>query len=175
MICKRIKFRDFRNICDQELEFDSGINVISGNNAQGKTSALEGIYLTAQGRSHRTSRERDFIRFGCEAAELFNLFSCASRENATLSVKYLSSSKKYCRVNGVPAARMSEFIGNFRAIIFTPEHLSIVKNGPANRRLFLDSALSQISPMYVSNLQNYTKNLILRKISTKNREMKVYY
>lgn len=162
MICKRVTFRDFRNIKEQEIVFDSGINVISGNNAQGKTSALEGIYLTAQGRSHRTAKERDFIRFGCDFAEIFNEFSTAQRQNSTMSLKYTAAGKKYCRVNGVPAARMSEFIGNFRAIIFTPEHLSIVKDGPSNRRFFLDAALSQISPRYVAELQNYNKNLIQR-------------
>ena len=162
MICTKAAFRNFRNIESAALTFDPGVNVIYGNNAQGKTSALEGIYLTAQGRSHRAAKEKDFIRFGSDTAEVNVGYSTVKRRDCSLRMVFTAGGKKYCRVNGVPAAKMSEFIGNFRAILFTPEHLSIVKNGPSNRRLFLDSALSQIDPGYVADLQNYNKCLLQR-------------
>ena len=162
MICRKIRLVNFRNVEEQELEFDGGVNVIYGNNAQGKTSVLEGIYLTAQGRSHRTSRERDFIRFGCEYAEIVNTYANRTRNDASQMIRYEDNGRRVCCVNGVSTAKMSEFIGNFRAILFTPEHLSIVKEGPLNRRLFLDTALSQTDPVYLSDLQLYNKNLTNR-------------
>ena len=170
MICKRAAYVNFRNISEQTLVFDEGINVIYGNNAQGKTSALEGIYLCAQGRSHRSSKEKDFIKFGSNVAKIAIEYSSLKRDLSRLEIRYSDSGHKYCAKNGVPVGRMSEFIGNFRAIIFTPEHLSIVKDGPANRRFFVDSALSQISPVYVSNLQSYYKNLIQRNKLLQNYE-----
>jgi len=170
MICKKASYYDFRNIGTQTLEFDKGINFICGDNAQGKTSALEGIYLLAQGRSHRTSREKDFIRFGRDFSEIAIEYSSKKRDDAKLSIRYFAGGRKYCRKNGVPVGRMSEFIGNFRAIIFTPEHLSIVKEGPANRRFFLDSALSQLYPEYLSDLQAYYKNLMQRNKLLQNAE-----
>jgi len=153
---------DFRNIEHQTLDFDEGVNLICGYNGQGKTNALEGIYLMAQGRSHRTLKDRDFIRFGQNSAEIILEYSTKRRDHSELKLKFKSDGKKFCRSNGVPIARMSEFIGNFRAIIFTPEHLSVVKSGPSHRRLFLDSALSQISVSYVSDLQNYNRCLAQR-------------
>ena len=170
MICKRAAYVNFRNISRQTLEFDEGINIIFGDNAQGKTSALEGIYLCAQGRSHRSSKEKDFIKFGSGHASISIEYSSEKRDLSRLEIRYSDNGRKYCAKNGVPVGRMSEFIGNFRAIIFTPEHLSIVKEGPSNRRFFVDSALSQISPVYVSYLQSYYKNLIQRNKLLQNYE-----
>lgn len=162
MICKSSTYTNFRNIEGQTLYFDDGINIIRGENAQGKTNSLEGIYLCAQGRSHRSSKERDFIKFGSEFAKVFINYSSNKRQDMTLGVTYTQSGRKYCEKNGVPVTKMSGFIGNFRAILFTPEHLSIVKNGPSDRRRFIDCALSQLSPSYVVDLQTYARVLIQR-------------
>ncbi len=162
MICKRSSYKNFRNIEEQTICFDSGINIIYGENAQGKTNSLEGIFLCAQGRSHRSSKEKDFIRFGSEFAKVLVEYSSEKREDASLCVKYTQSGRKYCEKNGIPVTKMSSFIGNFRAILFTPEHLSIVKNGPSDRRRFLDCALSQLYPSYLGDLQTYNRILIQR-------------
>lgn len=160
MICKSVHYLNFRNIEGQQITFSPGTNIIRGANAQGKTNALEGIYLCAGGRSHRTVHEKEFIRFGQPFAEVGLIYEDNRRENKLL-LRY-SGGKKSCRKNDVPLRRMSEFIGNFRAVLFTPEHLSIVKDGPSLRRNFLDSAISQLSASYVSALQTYHKCLSQR-------------
>lgn len=160
MICKSVHYLNFRNIEGQQINFSPGTNIIRGENAQGKTNALEGIYLCAGGRSHRTVHEKEFIRFGQAMAEVGVTYEDSRRENH-LVLRY-AQNKKSCQKNGVPIRRMSEFIGNFRAVLFTPEHLSIVKDGPSLRRTFLDSAISQLSASYVSALQTYQKCLFQR-------------
>lgn len=160
MICQSVNYRNFRNIEAQTIQFTPETNLILGINAQGKTNALEGMYLCAQGRSHRTSREKEFIRFGEQFAEVSLAYRDERRENR-LSIRY-KGGRKACEMNGVMLKKMSEFIGNFRAVLFTPEHLSIVKEGPALRRNFMDSALCQLSPAYVSSLQIYNRALLQR-------------
>lgn len=162
MICKEASYENFRNIERQTVHFDSRVNIIYGNNAQGKTNALEGIFLCAQGRSARSSKERDFITFGKEFASVGIKYSDRYREDCSLDLKYMANGRKHCAKNGVPLSKMSSFIGNFRAIIFTPEHLAIVKSGPSERRHFLDCALSQLYPSYLCSLQAYSKILFQR-------------
>ena len=154
MICKAASYQNFRNIESERIAFSDGITIISGDNAVGKTSAVEGIYLCASGRSHRTAKDRDFIKFGEEAARIAIEFEDKTRKQ-TLSMTFMQKGRKQCTKNGVVIRKMSEFIGNFRAVIFTPEHLSIIKDGPAMRRAFLDGAISQLDPLYVASLQRY--------------------
>lgn len=162
MICKRSFYRNFRNIEEETIEFSPEINVIYGENAEGKTNALEGIYLCSQGRSHRTIHEKDFIGFESEVASVGVVYETAARGDVSLGIKYMRSGGKVCDKNRVPVTKMSEFIGNFRTVLFTPEHLQIVKSSPQFRRRFLDSAISQISPLYIASLQRYTRALIQR-------------
>ena len=151
----RVNYTNFRNIESAQISFCPGVNLLYGENAQGKTNALEGIYLCAQGRSHRTAHERDYIRYGAEFAKVTLWFEDGQRAQ-TLELRYLKNGRKYCRKNSVPVGRMSEFIGNFRAVIFCPEHLSIVKEGPGERRAFLDAALCQTDQSYLAALQKYS-------------------
>ncbi|MBR6769465.1 MAG: DNA replication/repair protein RecF [Clostridia bacterium] len=161
MICKKASYYRFRNIEASQIEFSDRINVIYGDNAVGKTSAIEGIYLCAQGRSHRTSHEKDYIKFGEDYAAVSLWYEDANRKNE-LSILWSQKGKRQCRMNDVPIKKMSEFIGNFRAVLFTPEHLSIVKEGPAMRRSFLDNAISQLDKLYVTSLQRYAAILAQR-------------
>ena len=160
MICTSVFYQNFRNIAEEKIEFSPETNLILGVNAQGKTNALEGMYLCAQGRSHRTIHEKEFIKFGESFAQVSLRYQDERRKNQ-LDIRY-KGGRKGCQKNGVPLKKMSEFIGNFRAVLFTPEHLSIVKEGPALRRNFLDSALSQLSAGYVSSLQTYNRALVQR-------------
>ena len=161
MICKRARYYRFRNIEAEEIVFDDGLNIIYGDNAVGKTSALEGIYLCAQGRSHRTSHEKDFIKFGEEYGAVSLLYEDANRQNE-IGIMWSQKGKRQCQMNDMPIKKMSEFIGHFRAVLFTPEHLSIVKEGPGMRRHFLDNAISQLDRSYVAALQRYGAILIQR-------------
>ena len=161
MICKKASYYRFRNIGSSEIEFSDRINVIYGDNAVGKTSAIEGIYLCAQGRSHRTSHEKEYIKFGEDYAAVSVTYEDANRKNE-LSMLWSQKGKRQCKMNDISIKKMSEFIGNFRAVLFTPEHLSIVKEGPAMRRSFLDNAISQLDKLYVTALQRYAAILAQR-------------
>lgn len=161
MICEEAVYRKFRNIDDEKITFSPGVNLILGQNAQGKTNALEGIWLMASGRSHRAAQSREMIAFGEQSAEAAIKYRDLRRVSE-LAVTLHRSGRRVCRKNGLNVPKMSQFIGNFRAVLFTPEHLAIVKEGPAMRRGFLDAAISQLSPGYVAALQSYGKVLLQR-------------
>lgn len=161
MICKQAKYKGFRNIDEQTLIFSDGMNIICGDNAQGKTNAIEGIYLCANGRSHRTSHEKEYINFEKDTASIEITYTDFRRTNE-MKICWSKNGKRYCEKNLVPIKRLSELIGGFRVVLFTPEHLSIIKDGPGKRRYFLDSAISQLDSEYLSSLQKYSKILAQR-------------
>ncbi len=182
MTADRIILRDFRNIESADIHLSPGVNVFLGNNAQGKTNLLEAIYLFAAGRSHRTSHERDMVRFGQPYFELALETSAYDRMSSshnstrvrTLGFKVWSESakKRECRKNGV-VVPLTELIGAFRAVLFCPEHLSIVKSGPSERRSFLDIALCQLRPVYLKSLARHNRilkqrNALLKQLAEGN-------
>ncbi len=161
MILRKVEYTDFRNIERQKIEFSPGINLLYGENAQGKTNALEGIYLLAQGRSHRTVHEKDCIRYGREFAKVLLEYE-DSRRCQLLEWRCMKNGRKFCRKNGMALRKMSEFIGNFRAVIFCPEYLSVVRDGPSERRNYMDAAISQLDREYLAALQRYSNALVQR-------------
>lgn len=162
MFCRKITYRNFRNIEYAELEPAETVTVLNGRNGQGKTNLLEGVYLFAGVRSFRSARENEFVRFGAEFAELSMTFFNGRRE-MNMNLRWTAGNgKRYCRINGVPITKLSETVGNFRAVLFCPGHLSLVKDGPAMRRRFLDAAISQIDPAYLRSLQKYNSVLLQR-------------
>lgn len=169
MICKRILYRNFRNIEQAELCLSPQVTVLHGDNGQGKTNALEGIYLFAQGRSFRTAKESELIRFGEQDASVTMWFSDKNRE-MQMSIRWSAERKRrFCRFNGYPVTKMSELIGSFRAVLFAPQHLSLVRDGPAVRRNFCDVAISQLEPTYIVQLQRLNRileqrNALIRRI-----------
>lgn len=172
MISKKVSLRNFRNIKEAEIELSPGVNVLIGNNAQGKTNALEGIYLMAAGKSFRTPRERDLVMFGEEYFEAELLMEDIRREQELYFKAYSfeSTKRRECKKNGVVLPRISELIGVFRAVLFCPEHLAIVKAGPSERRSFLDIAICQLRPVYLKSLQRFNKilaqrNALLKQLS----------
>lgn len=167
MICKKIIYRDFRNIESASLEFCPAANILVGSNAQGKTSAIEGIYLFARGKSFRSQKDTDMIRFGCDFATADMDFNDGSRDHK-MRIAYSRDGRRLCKHNGIDIKKLSEFIGHFRAVIFCPTHLSLVKDGPAVRRSFIDTAISQILPSYVASLQRYNNILSQRNALIKN-------
>ena len=161
MICESISFTNFRNIPSAEISFSPGTNLLFGHNAEGKTNALEGISLFSAGRSFRGARDKELIRFGQEAAVL-KLRFCDQNRRHELEIRYAADGRKILRKNGVVIKRLSEFVGLFRAVVFCPQHLSLVREGPAIRRAFLDSAITPLSPAYMRALQRYAAVLSQR-------------
>lgn len=159
MICKKIEIDHFRNITHAEVEMAPGVNLLHGDNAQGKTNLLEAIYFTALGKSFRPVKEAELIRFGAEQALIVNRFSDSIRDQS-LSVRLFSGkSKRVVEHNGVKIGRMSEIVGAFRVVLFCPEHLSLIQGGPELRRAFMNVALSQLRPVYLQSLQRYNQIL----------------
>lgn len=158
MECKRIQIKNFRNIENAELSFDPGINLLVGKNAEGKTNLLEAIGFSAIGKSFRTQHEEDLIRFGADLAELSLDFSDSLREQ-NITVRMMPGRRRRIEHNKVKVTRLSDIVGLFRTVLFCPEHLSLVKDGPGERRNYLDVALSQLYPIYLKSLQRYNQIL----------------
>ena len=168
MYCNGIALTDFRNIENAAVRFAEGVNVLYGNNAQGKTNFLEAIYFAALGKSFRGQHTPEVIRFDREMASLSLDYTAAGRaQNITMRL-FPNNRARVVEKNKVRVTRMSELVGSFRAVLFCPEHLSLIKGGPAERREFLDIAISVSEPVYLSNLQRYgqalkQRNALIRK------------
>ena len=170
MICRNIHVENFRNIDEAYVEFTPGVNILLGNNAQGKTNLLEAIYVTSLGRSFRAQSDADMIKFGEEMALIENGYSDSLR-NMEISMRIFTGRKqKRIEHNRVKVSKMSEIVGAFKVVLFSPEHLSIVKAGPSERRSYLDVAISQIKPMYIKALQSYNQVLKERNSLIKSAE-----
>lgn len=171
MIIRSIELADFRNYEHQLIETDPGINVIYGDNAQGKTNILEAVYLCACARSHRTSRDSDLIRHGTGRYQVKLAFTNQNGSEDELEIEYIEAlagdpqrtrSQRIVRQNGLKLEKISELMGLFHAVIFAPEDLMLVKEGPATRRRYMDLLISQVRPSYFLNLQQYTRLLLQR-------------
>ena len=168
MVCKSIRIENFRNIGEAEVHFSPGVNVLYGDNAQGKTNLLEAVYFTALGKSFRPAREAELIRFGAEGCRILNTFSDSLRTQ-TLSYRLSGGrGRRLVEQNGVRVTRMSDMVGAFRVVLFCPEHLSLIQGGPELRRGYLNVALSQLRPVYLRALQRYNqilkeRNSLLRR------------
>ena len=158
--------QNYRNIENANLCFVPGVNLLYGQNAQGKTNALECIYLFARGKSYRGSTDEELVRFGEKGFRIGISYRENDREQ-TLEYRYYEGARKRLK-NGAPV-RLSEMIGNFRAVLFCPEHLSLVKGAPQERRTFLNIAISQCRPLYLKYCDQYNKilenrNCLLKEI-----------
>ena len=158
MLCNAIALENFRNIARAEVAFDEGVNVLCGENAQGKTNLLEAIAYAALGRSFRAMRDEEMIRFGADMAEVSVDFTDSVRRQ-NITVRLGRGKRRRIEQNRVKVERVSDIVGQLRTVLFCPEHLSLIKDGPAERRNFLDVALSQLYPMYLRSLQRYNQIL----------------
>ena len=156
MICNKILVENFRNATGS-VTFCEGVNILLGNNAQGKTNLLEAVWLASSARSFRATKEEQLIRFGAEFATLSVDFTDTRRQNITM--KYQRGRRHAYEINKNKVTRLSDFVGRFRCVLFCPEHLSLIKGAPAIRREFLDAAISQLRPMYVIALDKYERIL----------------
>ena len=155
----RLSIRDFRNIRELELEPWDGVNIIYGNNAQGKTNLVEAVYLLTGQKSFRQTREGDLVRFGQPRGEIAARFFCQGREQEARLT--LEGGKRAASLNGLPAA-VGELTGRFFAVVFSPTELSLIKDGPSQRRAFLDGAISQVMPRYVRTMADLTRVIFQR-------------
>ncbi len=158
-----VKYMNFRNLSSFETTFSEGINVLWGMNAQGKSNVLEGIYYFARGRSFRGAGDRELVRFGEDFSrmELSCLKDGAEHEIKLEAVLPKNGKRKLYR-NGAQLTSVVEMMGSFRAVLFCPSQLSVVTGGPLERRTFLDIAISQLSPAYLTYLRRYSKVLAER-------------
>ena len=156
MYIKKIKLLNFRNYEEQEIELNKNINIFYGDNAQGKTNIIESIFLCSIGKSFRTSKDKELIKFNKEMCSAFIEFEKSDRSG---SVKVDISNKKNIFVNGIKIKKLSELLGNLNIVIFTPDDILILKEGPDKRRRFLDVMISQLRPNYVHYLGLYKQTL----------------
>lgn len=157
MLIKSIKLENYRNLENTDFFPAEGINIIYGDNAQGKTNLLECIWLFTGGRSFRGSKDNELISFGEKYSRVSLCFNSASREQTIVIT--VSGGKREAILNDVPKKYMSQVIGSFCAVVFSPDHLSLIKSGPEERRNFIDAAICQIKPSYAVLLSRYKRML----------------
>ena len=156
MLITYLKLQNFRNYKNLNLEFINGINIIYGDNAQGKTNILESIFISSIGKSFRTNKDKELIMFNEQFAKIEANFSKSDREG---KIKIELNEKKDIYLNGVKIKKLSDLLGNIHIVIFTPDDISILKNGPSGRRRFLDIFIGQLRPKYIYSLNMYLKAL----------------
>jgi len=158
-----VSFENYRNLAAASLTFSPGVNVLWGDNAQGKSNILEGIYYFARGKSFRGVPDRLLVRTGCDFASLtLDCRSAADSYDTRLGITIPHQGRKRLTRGGAPLSGLRELVGSFRAVLFCPEHLTLVSGSPAQRRAFLDIAAAQLSPQYVAALTVYTRALAER-------------
>ncbi len=175
MIIKSIQLHNFRNYEDLSIAFTEGTNILYGENAQGKTNILEAANLSSTTKSHKGSKDKEMIRFGEEEAHIKTIIE-KKKTLYEIDLHLKKQKNKGIALNRIPLKKASELYGILNLIVFSPEDLSMIKNGPAERRRFMDAELCQMDKVYFSDLVNYQKactqrNKLLKEIP-KNKELK---
>ncbi|HZG14959.1 MAG TPA: DNA replication/repair protein RecF [Candidatus Bathyarchaeia archaeon] len=170
MFLRDLSLAHYRNYESMQLKFDGPIHLFIGNNAQGKTNALESIYVLALAKSHRTARDKELIGWNADYA---TIRSEVERRYGSVRLEVqLTSKGKRAKINGIEQAKLSEYIGALNVVMFAPEDLAIVKGAPAQRRRFIDMEIGQVSPTYLHYLSNYNRVLAQRNQLLKDLVMK---
>lgn len=167
-----IKLNNFRNYKNKEIKLHENINVFFGENAQGKTNIIESIFLCSIGKSFRTNKEKELIKFEEDKSTVEIEFNKKDRDG---KIKIEIGEKKQIYFNGIKLKKLSELLGNINVVIFTPDDINILKGGPQNRRKFLDVMISQLRPNYMHILTLYLKTLeqrnnYLKQIKLENKD-----
>lgn len=174
MIIKKLELNNFRNYETVSIELSEGINILYGDNAQGKTNLLEAMYMGCTTKALRAAKERELIRFGDEEAHL-RMYIRKNDIDRKIDMHLKKNKTKGVAIDGIPVVKAAEVYGMMNIISFSPDDLSIIKNGPAERRRFLDMELCQLDRSYMYNLASYNKalaqrNVLLKQISS-NKEL----
>ncbi|MDD4199840.1 MAG: DNA replication/repair protein RecF [Eubacteriales bacterium] len=154
MYIKEIKLQNFRNYREEKVSFNKNVNLFLGENAQGKTNLLEGIYLNVLGKSFKNVRDKDLIMFGKDFCRITTTHVSAGEDHTT-EIVISRDGKKGIKADGVKLTRTSELLDRLFMIVFSPEDLKIVKEDPEKRRRFIDRELCQIKSGYLSDLNDY--------------------
>lgn len=158
MIIKSINLQNFRNYEELHLDFEDGITILNGENAQGKTNLLEAVYLAACCRSHRGAKDREMIRFQQEEAHIRMLVRKEERD-LRIDLHLKKDRSRGIAVNAVPVRKTRDYLGLLNCVLFSPEDLQIVKEGPSERRNFIDNELCQLDKIYLNSFMQYRKAL----------------
>lgn len=174
MIVESLKLQNYRNYEYLNMNFDKKINIIYGDNAQGKTNILESMYVCATSKSHRGSKDREIIRFDNDESHI-KVNVKKNDMNYRIDMHLKKNKPKGIAVNGIPIKRAVELFGILNIVFFSPEDLNIIKNGPSERRRFIDMELSQLDKIYLDCLINYNKvvnqrNSLLKEYAFSGRE-----
>ena len=161
MYIQSLELKNYRNYDRLIIEFSSGTNILYGDNAQGKTNILEAVYLGATTKSHRGSKDKEIIRFG-ENESHIRIHLMKQDIGHQIDMHLKKSRTKGAAIDRIPIKRSSDLLGFVPVIFFSPEDLSIIKNGPSERRKFLDIELSQLEKMYLHQLSSYNRVMAQR-------------
>lgn len=179
MYIKYLQLINFRNYKELSIELNKNINVFIGDNAQGKTNILESIYYCSIGKSPRTNKDKELINWNGKEAYIKGYIS-KDRLDKKIEIKIFKEGKKGININSIKVNKLSELMGIFNVVMFSPEDLKIVKESPSFRRKFLDIELCKLSKKYYFNLVQYNKalnerNIILRKWNNKDNSILQVY
>ena len=171
MIIKSLELLNYRNYINENIIFDKGINILYGDNAQGKTNILEAIYLSITSKSHRSSNDKELINFSKDESHIKLIIEKKEIENR-IDIHIRKNKSKGIAINSLALKRASELFGMANVIFFSPEDLGIIKNGPSERRKFIDMELCQLDKIYLHSLMEYNKilnqrNKLLKEIGFK--------
>lgn len=179
MYIKYLQLINFRNYKELSVELNKNINVFIGDNAQGKTNILESIYYCSIGKSPRTNKDKEIINWNGKEAYI-KLYVSRNRLDKKIEIKIFKEGKKGINVNSIKVNKISELMGIFNVVMFSPEDLKIVKESPSYRRKFLDIELCKLSKKYYFNLVQYNKtlnerNIVLKKWNKQNLDILQVY
>ncbi|MDD4834291.1 MAG: DNA replication/repair protein RecF [Lutispora sp.] len=154
---------NYRNYSEQYIKLDPGINIFYGENAQGKTNIVEAVYLLTMGKSHRTQRYNEMVKWDENDSRICIKFK---KDDFDYNIDFVMkrNQKKQIKVNGIRLEKLSDILGKLNTVIFSPDHMKIIKEGPSERRKFIDSILSQTKPKYYYNINQYLKVLAQRNM-----------
>ena len=157
MRIKKLKVENFRNLENLDIEFSEGVNIIYGNNAQGKTNIIESIYIFSFGKSFRANKDIELLKFDKEYF-LSNIEIMKKDRELEMDFGFDKiSNKKMIKVNGVIQKKISDIIGKLNVVVFKPEDIKIVTDSPSIRRKYIDYLISSISKSYLENITKYKK------------------
>ncbi len=169
MIVKSLKLKNFRNYDYLNINLEPNTNIFHGDNAQGKTNILESVYLSGTTKSHRGTKDRDLIQFGEEESHIETVVE-KNGVPFKIDIHLKKNSPKGIAINKIPIKRASELFGVLNIVFFSPEDLNIIKNGPSERRRFMDLELAQLDKVYLNDLSNYN-----RIVNQRNKLLKDMY
>ena len=169
MYIESIELKNFRNYQDLQLDFDKGTNIFYGDNAQGKTNILESVYICGTTKSHKGSKDKEIIRFGEEESHI-RMMVKKDELSYKIDMHLRKNKAKGVAINGLPIKKARELFGIVNLVFFSPEDLNIIKNGPGERRRFMDLELCQLDQIYLTDLAGYN-----HIVNQRNRLLKDLY